>query len=114
MARNIEDYERALIGSVLLTPGRMADAVTAGTSPEWFTSDAWGLMWSALANFWRRGEIDGITPLNVKAEAERIASNPKDRRDAHLMRFLVFRHDLREYRARRNFFLLEYAAENLV
>jgi replicative DNA helicase len=82
MARNIEDYERALIGSVLLTPGRMADAVTAGTSPEWFTSDAWGLMWSALANFWRRGEIDGITPLNVKAEAERIASNPKDRRDA--------------------------------
>ena len=82
MARDIAEYERSLIGSILMTPGRMADAVTAGTVAEWFETDAWSLMWSALANFWRRGEIDGITPINVRAEAERIAANPKDHRDA--------------------------------
>ena len=82
MARDIAEYERSLIGSILMTPGRMADAVTAGTAAEWFETDAWSLMWSALANFWRRGEIDGITPINVRAEAERIAANPKDHRDA--------------------------------
>lgn len=82
MARDIADYERSLIGSILMTPGRMADAVTAGVAPDWFTVDEWSLMWSALANFWKRGEIDGATPVNVKAEAERIAANPKDRRDA--------------------------------
>lgn len=82
MARDIADYERSLIGAILMTPGRMADAVSFGVQPEWFTTDAWSLMWSALANYWRRGEIDGITPINVKAEAERIAANPKERRDS--------------------------------
>lgn len=82
MARDIAEYERSLIGSILFSPGRMADAVAGGVEADWFTDDAWSLMWSALLNFWRAGKIEGATPINVRAEAERIAANPKDPRDA--------------------------------
>ena len=85
MARDVREYERSLIGSILMQPGRMADAVTAGVDETWFTDDGMSLMWSALAGFWKRGAVDGITPVNVKAEAERISANPKDHRDPQLL-----------------------------
>jgi len=85
VARDVVDYERSLIGSILMQPGRMADAVTAGVDETWFTDDGMSLMWSALAGFWKRGAVDGITPVNVKADAERISANPKDHRDPQLL-----------------------------
>ena len=90
MARDIAEYERSLIGAILLQPGKAADAVAAGVAPDWFTDDAASLMWSAIANFWKAGTIDGITPLVVKAEAERIGANPKDHRDAARLDLATF------------------------
>ena len=80
MARNVVDYERSLIGSVLLRPAVMADAVAAGVKAEWFSDDGWSLMWSALEGFWTRGVIESATPINVKAEAERLAACEKEGR----------------------------------
>jgi len=90
MARDIVEYERSLIGAILLQPGKAADAVAAGVAPDWFTDDAASLMWSAIANFWKAGTIDGITPLVVKAEAERLAANPKDHRDGARLDLATF------------------------
>ena len=82
MARDFQEYERSVIGSVLVTPARMAECVSAGITAEWFESDEWSLMWSALAEFWRRGEIESVTPISAKAEAERLSRQPRERRVA--------------------------------
>lgn len=85
MANEISEYERSMIGSILLRPERMAEAVTAGVAASWFEADAWSLMWSALEGFWRQGSIEGITPVTVRAEALRLAANQKDTRDASVL-----------------------------
>ena len=81
MAKEITEYERELIGSILLRPERMAAAVTAGVAASWFEIDTWSLMWSALEGYWQQGKIEGITPVTVRAEALRLAENQKDHRD---------------------------------
>ncbi|MBO7685779.1 MAG: AAA family ATPase [Kiritimatiellae bacterium] len=82
MARMIEDYERELIGTLLMRPERTALAVEEGCAAAWFSSDAWSLVWSAVEAFWKRGEIESITPVTALAEAQRIAALPKEPRDA--------------------------------
>lgn len=82
MARDMTDYERGFIGALLLTPAKMADAITAGVRADWFTSDGWSLMWSAFEALWKRGEISGATPISVRAEAQRLAAREKERRTA--------------------------------
>ena len=82
MAYHVTDNERALIGSVLLRPDRMAEAVSEHVVAGWFANDGWSLMWSALECFWQRGEIESATPANVVAEAKRLASRPKEKRVA--------------------------------
>lgn len=76
------DCERSLVGSVMVSPQRMAEAVSAGVRAEWFTSDAWSLMWSALAESWRRGAIEGVSPISLRADAQRLASAKGERRSA--------------------------------
>ena len=82
MAGFVTDYERSLIGSVLLSPERMAEAVSAGVDATWFTDDGWSLMWSALDGYWKRGEIEGVNPIAVRAEAQRLAAREKEHRVA--------------------------------
>lgn len=82
MARMIDEYERELVGTLLMRPERVALAVDEGCSETWFTCDKWSLMWSAIESFWKRGEIESITPVTALAEAQRIAAMPKDSRDA--------------------------------
>lgn len=83
MARLVTDYERTLIGAILLMPGeRMAEAMAAGVRAEWFSSDAWSLMWSALESAWKRGEIESVTAVSVFDEARRLALREGERRDA--------------------------------
>lgn len=85
MARNVTDYERLLIGSVLMSPDRMAEAVAAGVRADWFTGDEWSLLWDALSGFWKRGEIASVTPIAARAEAQRLAAAPKERRSAEAL-----------------------------
>ena len=82
MAGYVTDYERALIGTVLLSPERMAEAVSAGVDASWFTDDGWSLMWSALDGFWKRGESESVNPIAARAEAQRLAAREKERRSA--------------------------------
>ena len=83
MAQVVTDFERSLIGTILMAPPRqMPAAVSGGIKAEWFTDDGWSLMWSALVNFWTRGEIEQATPINVRAEALRLAAREKERRVA--------------------------------
>ena len=82
MAGLVTDYERSLIGSILMAPTKMAEAMSAGIDETFFSDDGWSLMWSALRRFWDRGEIEGATVVNVKAEAVRLASRVKERRSA--------------------------------
>ena len=82
MAKDAIECERSVIGSVLLDPSRMADAIAEGVVADWFSDDGWSLMWSALENFWKRGEIAGVTPLAAKAEAQRLAADKKESRSA--------------------------------
>ena len=82
MARMIDDYERELVGTLLMRPERVALAVEEGCSASWFTCDKWSLVWSAIEAFWKRGEIESITPVTALAEAQRIAALPKEPRDA--------------------------------
>lgn len=82
MAKEVSEYERSVIGGILIRPAAMAECVTAGVAAEWFESDEWSLMWSALAEFWRRGDIESITPDNVKAEAERLSRLKGEKRVA--------------------------------
>lgn len=81
MARMIDEYERELIGTLLMRPERVAVAVEDGCSASWFETGAWSLMWSAIEAFWRRGEIESITPVTALAEAQRLAVLPKETRD---------------------------------
>ena len=85
MARMVEDYEKSLIGSVLMSPQRMAEAISAGVRADWFGVDKWSLMWSALEGFWKRGEIEGATAVNVLAEAQRIGKGEKERRSGETL-----------------------------
>lgn len=82
MAKDIEAYERGLIGALLVAPVKMAAAMSAGVKAAWFSDDRWSLLWSAFEGFWKRGEIEGANAINIQAEAERLAKNEKERRDA--------------------------------
>ena len=85
MAGLVTDYERSLIGTILLTPEKMAEAMTEGVDETYFTDDGWSLMWSALRAFWDRGEIEGATAVNILAEAQRIASRKQEHRSAETL-----------------------------
>ena len=82
MARMIDEYERELVGTLLMRPERVALAVEDGCAASWFTVDKWSLVWSAIEAFWKRGEVESITPVTALAEAQRIAALPKEQRDA--------------------------------
>ena len=82
MARMIDEYERELIGTILCAPAKMSLAVEAGADLTWFTDDRWSLMWSALDGFWKRGEIESVTPVTALAEAQRLGGREKERRSA--------------------------------
>lgn len=85
MARDFAELERSLIGSVLLTPEKMAAAVEAGVEADWFEDDGMSLLWSAMAGFWKRGEIDGATPASALQEARRLAAVESERRSAETL-----------------------------
>lgn len=82
MAGLVTDYERSLIGSILMSPAKMAEAMSDGVDETFFSEDGWSLMWSALHGFWTRGEIEGATPVNVRAEALRLAKREREYRSA--------------------------------
>ena len=90
MARDISEYERSLIGGLICSPSRnVPRAIDAGTRAAWFSVDAWSLAWSAIEAAWKRGEIDGLTPITMLAEARRIAAAPKDQRSAEALTSLA-------------------------
>lgn len=90
MARDISEYERSLIGGLVCSPSRnVPRAIDAGATAAWFSDDAWSLAWSAIESAWKRGEIDGLTPITMLAEARRIAAAPKERRSAEALTSLA-------------------------
>lgn len=82
MAKLVSEYERSVIGGIIIRPAAMAECVSAGVNADWFEADEWSLMWSALAEFWRRGVIESVTPANAKAEAERLSRLKGEKRVA--------------------------------
>lgn len=82
MAQLVTDYERSFIGSLLMSPSRIGEALANGVDASWFSVDAWSLMFSALTEIWKRGEIESATPISIRAEAQRLAAREKERRDA--------------------------------
>ena len=65
MATDLVEFERSVVGTVLLRPAQMAHAVAAGVRPDWFTDDAASLVWSALAGFWRAGWGRGAAAAGI-------------------------------------------------
>lgn len=83
MARNMTDYERGLIGAILLHPAeRMAEAIAAGVRAEWFMSDGWSLCWSVLDDAWKRGAIESVSAITMMTDAQAVAARQKERRSA--------------------------------
>ena len=83
MARLVTDYERGLIGAILCDPAkRMAQAMTVGVRAEWFTVDAWSLVWSVLESAWNRGTIESVSPVTAMSDAQSLAAKDKERRTA--------------------------------
>lgn len=82
MAKDITEYERSLIGGLLMNPAQIGAALAAGVEETYFTDPGWSLMWSALRGAWSRGDADGITPITARAEAQRLAQADKEKRDA--------------------------------
>ena len=75
MSGQADNIERNLIGALLADPGAyLGVAVSAGTRREWFTDDAWGVTWDALAAIWARGGAATADAAIVMAEARRIAA----------------------------------------
>ena len=86
MARLVTDYERGLIGAILCEPGkRMAQAMAAGVRAEWFTVDAWSLVWSVLESAWKRGTIESVSPVTAMSDAQSLAAKDKERRSAEAL-----------------------------
>lgn len=86
MARLVTDYERGLIGAILCEPGkRMAQAMAAGVRAEWFTVDAWSLVWSVLESAWKRGTIESVSPVTAMSDAQSLAAKDKERRTAEAL-----------------------------
>lgn len=86
MARLVTDYERGLIGAILCEPGkRMAQAMAAGVRLEWFTVDAWSLVWSVLESAWKRGTIESVSPVTAMSDAQSLAAKDKERRTAEAL-----------------------------
>lgn len=84
--RMIDEYERSLIGGLLTNPGEnVARAMEQGVDLAWFTDDRWSLMWSAIEGFWKRGDLDSLSPITARAEAQRLAALPKERRTAEAL-----------------------------
>lgn len=86
MARLVTDYERGLIGAILCEPGkRMAQAMAAGVRAEWFTIDAWSLVWTVLESAWKRGTIESVSPVTAMSDAQSLAAKDKERRTAEAL-----------------------------
>ena len=86
MARLVTDYERGLIGAILCHPAeRMAQAMAAGVRAEWFTVDAWSLVWSVLEGAWKRGVIESVSAITVMTDAQSLAARDKERRTAEAL-----------------------------
>ena len=82
MATAMADVERSLIGAIVLRPAAMAEAVSAGVRADWFSVDGWSLIYSALDDAWRRGEIESVTPISALEDARRLARRKGERRTA--------------------------------
>lgn len=80
MATPIEDYERSLIGSLLMNPDNIAVAESLGVNEGFFTVDMWSLAWTAIHDAWKRGVADGVTPFTLAAEVRRLAAGEKEKR----------------------------------
>ena len=86
MARLVTDYERGLIGAILCHPAEyMAQAMAAGVRAEWFTVDAWSLVWSVLESAWKRGTIESVSPVTAMSDAQSLAAKDKERRTAEAL-----------------------------
>ena len=89
MAQDITDCELGFVGALWFNPERLADAMAAGVSPDWFTDDGASLLWSATVSLYKRGEYTppsehtcgGFAPLAVRDEARRLSDADGERRD---------------------------------
>ena len=82
MAQTSHDLEMTLIGSILFNSSRFAEAKAAGCRPSWFEDGGLSLVYSAFESFDARGELAGVSPAVVLAEARRLGGVPGERRDA--------------------------------
>ena len=82
MAQTSHDLEMTLIGSILFNSSRFAEAKAAGCRPSWFEDGGLSLVYSAFESFDARGELAGVSPFVVLAEARRLGGMPGERRDA--------------------------------
>lgn len=81
MAQAITDFEYSLIGTLLLYPARIAEAVQRGLSAGWFSDDAASLLWSAMLGAQRRGDAESLQQMALLEAARRIGDADGERRD---------------------------------
>lgn len=87
MAQTLKDYERSLIGTLLLHPARIAEAMQLGLSADWFSDDAAGLLWSALERSHRNGDAEELQPAALLDSARRMADAGGKRRDGSSLNY---------------------------
>ena len=85
MARDISEVEKSLVGTLLYSPDRIADALRLGVRADWFEVDAWSLLFSACVELDAAGASKVDAPsfaLSALDLAQRIGKRDKERRDA--------------------------------
>lgn len=83
MARDILEVEKAFVGTLLYSPGRIADAVRLGVQADWFESDSWGLLFSACVELdAENADKNDAFALAALDRARKIGARDRERRDA--------------------------------
>lgn len=67
------DTEAAFVGALLGNPAEQAArAMAAGVKADWFADDTWAVVWTAVENVWRRGQIDRADAVTILTESRRV------------------------------------------
>lgn len=80
--KDMDQIEGELVAACLMRRENIGRALEQGVKAEWFRVDKWGLVWSVLESFWRRGAAEELGFGNIIAEAQRLAANKDERRSA--------------------------------
>ena len=72
------DLEKAIIGAVLMDPGRaMTIAEDKGVRSSWFEDDDYAALFEAAHRAYQADSIDGLDQLGLAEEAKKVAAGEK-------------------------------------